>query len=137
MSTPSTDKAFVGDSSVGLLPEIENWSEAADFARGLERDLAAMTKERDGYRAAYDGAAEALRVYRARLNKDSTKEAINPGGTPCCAELAEFDRTFYRPAHTVRMGNNNVKWRFCPWCGTRLPDTKSGSADTQGETAGK
>jgi len=73
--TPRTDQAFVGDASVGLLPEIENWGEAAEFARRLERDLNAMTRERDGYRMSYDGAAEALRIYRARLDSAIAGEA--------------------------------------------------------------
>ena len=64
--TPRTDRAFVGDPSVGCPPEIENWSEAADFARRLELELATMTKVCSGYRDAYEGAAEALRHYRRK-----------------------------------------------------------------------
>lgn len=73
--TPRTDEAMLGDPSVGQLPLIEKWDAAVEFARGLERELAAMTKERDGYRASYDGAAEALRIYRARLDTAIAGEA--------------------------------------------------------------
>jgi hypothetical protein len=71
MGTPRTDKALLGDLSVGLQPEIRHWGDAVEFARGLERELAAMTKERNGYRDAYDGMAESARVYRHRLIQKS------------------------------------------------------------------
>lgn len=35
-----------------------------DCARNIERELAATTKERDGYHASYDGAAESCRVFK-------------------------------------------------------------------------
>ena len=49
----------------------------------------------------------------------------------CCAELAEFDAHFYRPAHTIRMGSDDVQWRFCPWCGKPLPNIKSYDKDCE------
>ena len=73
--TPRTDEALLGDSSVGQLPLIDKWDAAVEFAREMERDLAAMTKERDGYRASYEGAAEALHIYRTRLDTAIAGEA--------------------------------------------------------------
>lgn len=42
--TPRTDRAFEGDLSVGLPPEIGNWDEAKEFCRFLESESAAHIK---------------------------------------------------------------------------------------------
>jgi hypothetical protein len=63
-----------------------------------------------------------------------THTLINPGGTLCCAELAEFDSQFIRFANTIKMGNENIPWRFCPWCGKPLENVQTHSMITPNET---
>ena len=83
--TPRTDTAMRGDSSVGMLPEIQTWDEAVEFARVLERDLNTMTRERDGYRMSYDNAADSCRAFKHRADELRTmlREVADHGDCAC------------------------------------------------------
>jgi len=54
--TPRTDKAFHGDLSVGLFPEIHTFQDAEDFARQLEIELNKQS-------ALYEAALKAAVAY--------------------------------------------------------------------------
>lgn len=59
-TTPRTDQAFIGDPSVGEPPSVENWGEAVEFARWLEKDLIAIRKEHDLLRRQVEVLATSL-----------------------------------------------------------------------------
>ena len=70
IETPKCGQAFVGDPSVGLPPELETWQDAHDFCVRLEKQLTAVTAERDRYRKALEDAANSLFTIANSAGKD-------------------------------------------------------------------
>lgn len=67
--TPETDTAVVNRENFAGMSGITKEAVNADFARRLEH-------ERDGYKGAYDGAAEACRVFKNRLDAMASQMAF-------------------------------------------------------------
>jgi len=103
IETPKCGQAFVGDPSVGLPPELETWQDAHDFCVRLEKQLTAVTAERDRYRKALEDAANSLFTIANSAGKDelmsdmlSVRGYANSRGTVAQQALAGKDEPRHR-----------------------------------------
>lgn len=74
--TPRTDRAFEGDLSVGVLPEVKTFGDAKDFARHLERELNEVVEARNHNLACVEKLGKEcieLRTEVDRLRKDQDR----------------------------------------------------------------
>ena len=87
--TPRTDAESFLSRGMGIVPTLPKEAVRIDFARTLERELTAVTEQRDGLRSGIDYASDQLA--KVTEQRDRLAEDLNKMISICSCETEDID----------------------------------------------